>query len=118
VHEVSLAIEIVRTIVDAATANGALRVESAEIELGDLTCVDPETLRFAFEVARKDTVAANCVLHIHPVALVVRCAACGFEGAQSREELFCPDCEQSSLSILKGRELRVLSIEVEDLQDA
>lgn len=110
--------DLVRTILDAATANNAKRVESALIEIGDLTCVDPETLRFAFEVATQNSIAEGCVLQIDHVPLVVRCATCGFEGERSREALACPDCEKGALTILKGRELRVVSIEVEDYDDA
>ena len=112
-HEVSLAERMLRIALEAAEGHGEGRVKSARLLLGALSCCEPETLRFAFEIASRDTRAEGCVLEIVPIPARLKCRACGLE----HEGEFldpCPVCHDVGSEVLQGRELRLESIEVDD----
>jgi hydrogenase nickel incorporation protein HypA/HybF len=118
-HEVAVAARMVEIALRAARDNGGGRVAAARLLLGGLTCVDPETLAFAFDVASRSTPAAGCKLDIVRVPARLRCRSCRFE----REgELLapCPGCGALGGEILAGRELRLDAIDIEerDLEDS
>lgn len=108
-HEVAVARELLSEIERAARENGAERVVAARLLLGEMTCVDPETLAFAFEVTCKGTLAEGCRLDIEQVPLLLRCRACGDARASDPFEA-CPSCGAMAYDILQGREIRLESI--------
>ena len=112
-HETALAQELVEIAERIARENGVRRLCSLTLELGELTCVDPETLAFAFDVACRGSVAEGCELVFRRVALRVSCPACGREGPAEAELLGCPGCG-APVRVLAGREMRVVSVEAED----
>ena len=116
-HETSLAQELLEIAERVARENGAGRILSATLELGELTCVDPETLELAFEVVARGTLAEGCELALRRVPLLVSCPACGREGPAEPELLGCPGCG-APVRVLAGREMRVVSIEVEEVGHA
>lgn len=110
-HEFAVARELCDLIERTVRDHHAGRVASARLLLGEMTCVDPETLGFAFEVACRGTVAEGCRLDIVRVPLVLRCRACGEEGATDPLAP-CPACGATGYDIVQGREIRLDSIEV------
>ena len=59
-HEVALAERMVRIALEAAEGHGDGRITSARLLLGALSCAEPETLRFAFEIAARGTPRRGC----------------------------------------------------------
>ncbi len=116
-HELALANSLVETIVGVARKHGAHAVTTATLEIGELTCVDPDTLAFAFEVAGQDTVAKGCELKMRRIPLKIICNACGHQGEVEPTMLGCPACGEASVKVSAGRELRLVSIDVEDEDD-
>ncbi len=116
-HELALANSLVETILDVARKHEARAVTAATLEIGELTCVDPDTLAFAFEVASKDTVANGCQLKMQRIPLEISCKACGHQGQVDSTSLGCPVCGEVSVKVSAGRELRLVSIDVEDEND-
>jgi hydrogenase nickel incorporation protein HypA/HybF len=112
-HELSLAQRMVEVMVSTAAENGGGKVTGARVIIGELTGVDPETLRFAFDVARRDTLAADCVLEVIRVPLQLKCRSCGREWAGELLEP-CPGCATTGHEVRGGRELRLESIEIDD----
>jgi hydrogenase nickel incorporation protein HypA/HybF len=117
-HEVALAHELLETITGVARQEGAHRVIRATLEVGELTCVQPEALTFAFSVLQPGTVAEGCELVVESVPLRVRCPSCAWEGPGDLERPGCRGCAGQSLEVVGGRQLRLVSIDVEDEQDA
>jgi hydrogenase nickel incorporation protein HypA/HybF len=112
VHEVAVAQRMVQIALDAATQNGGGRVAGARLLLGALTCVEPETLTFAFDIAARDTCAEGCRLEIVRVPARLRCRACSAEhGGELLDP--CPVCHTPGSEVLEGRELRLDSIDLE-----
>lgn len=63
-HELSLAEDMVGIVEAAARRNGATRVASVRVEIGELACVEPESLAFAFEVCAREGCARGARLDI------------------------------------------------------
>lgn len=115
-HEASLAQDLLVLIEETARANFVRSVTRATIEIGALSCVSPDALQFAFEAMRRGTLAESCQLVIERTPLRVSCPACGAEGATTAEDPSCPKCRQIPVEVLSGREMRLVSIDVEDDQ--
>lgn len=113
-HEMSIAVDLIATIEDIARQNQAQRVSTAIVEIGALSGVVPDALSFAFEVARKGTVANDCTLKIEEIPLRARCSACGWEGQIEPLDPLCPSCQQVSMEVLTGRDMRLVSIDIDE----
>ena len=66
-HELSLAQDMLAIVEAAARRNGATRVASVRLDLGESACVEPESLAFAFEVVARDGCASGARLDIERV---------------------------------------------------
>jgi len=118
-HELSLATEMVALIEKVAQDNGGRPVRRAHLLLGTMTHAEPETLRFAFEVARGESALVRaCELDIERGELEVQCRQWDYAGPVAPELFACPRCDAVGLDIVRGRELRLSHIEVEDQADA
>ncbi|MBT3220665.1 MAG: hydrogenase maturation nickel metallochaperone HypA [Proteobacteria bacterium] len=113
-HEVSLATQLLSIIEDVAKEHSVSRVVSAALQIGEFSCVNAETLAFAFEVVSRGTVAEGCALQVEAVPLTVRCGECGFEGVPPPEKSGCPSCDCPSVAVVGGREMNLVSVEVDD----
>ena len=112
-HEVSIMTEALRMAEDAAQTAGAGRVLKLRLRVGSLSGVVPDALRFAFDVVRENTLAADATLEIEAVAAAAWCATCQaeFECADFFNE--CPLCHQPGGDLRRGRELEIADVEVE-----
>lgn len=112
-HEVSIMAEAVRIAVETAKSAGANRVTALRLRVGRLSGAVPAAMEFAWDVVRRDTVAADARLEIESVAAVCWCAACQteFECADYLDE--CPQCHGLSGDLRRGRELEIASVEME-----
>ena len=93
---------------------GAAVINSVEIEVGDLAGVEIDALEFCFEVARRGTPAASeARLVIRRVDGRGECVACGANVAVDDFVDLCPECGVGLVEITHGREMRVVSINVD-----
>jgi hydrogenase nickel incorporation protein HypA/HybF len=80
-----------------------------------MTGVVPEALEFAWDLATDGTPAAGSRLEIERVPLVIACPSCDAERTIENGTLpVCPVCGASSTAIVRGRELFVTAMEVDD----
>lgn len=105
IHEVGIAQQIVQLAEQAARRHGLTTIREIEVEVGPLSGVNLESLRFAFEVVRRGTLAAEAVLTVRTAPLVLRCRNCQSEYAAEPDDLACPVCEQEAVEVLQGREM-------------
>lgn len=97
-----------------AAAAGAEVINVVEVEVGLLAGVEIEALRFCFEVARQGTPGADGArLVIHEVPGHGTCVKCGVSSAVDDFVALCPECGEGLMDITKGREMRVVSINVD-----
>lgn len=114
-HEMGLALEII----DIATASipadlAGARVERVNLTVGKLSAVVPESLRFCFQVASRETPLEGAELNIEEVPVVARCHQCDHQWTIETPVFRCPVCDGTRIEVVSGRELDIRSIELEE----
>lgn len=113
-HEMSLVSGILQVAADTARKAQALRVVSVCVRIGDLCEAVPESMDFAWEVLREeDPLTVEAELYAEPVHPRSRCLACGAEFGHDRFHVRCPVCGSADTELLAGRELDIVSVEIE-----
>ncbi|MDT4986417.1 MAG: hydrogenase nickel incorporation protein HypA/HybF [Micromonosporaceae bacterium] len=103
---------ITQSVVDAVCERAAGRpVRSVRVQVGALTAVIPEAMRFCFELVAEGTVADGARLDIERRPAAASCQACGVDFAVTDLILLCP-CGSADVRVTAGRELQIVSMEV------
>ncbi|HKH16430.1 MAG TPA: hydrogenase maturation nickel metallochaperone HypA [Solirubrobacteraceae bacterium] len=110
-HELALA----ESVVAIASRHAAgRRVARVELRVGHLRQVVPAALEFAFELVAQGTPLDGAELLIEDVAVAGRCRGCGAESELPGFPLACAACGGLDLELLRGDELLVEALELED----
>lgn len=113
-HELSIALSLLDEIANVAQREKATRVSRVRLRVGRMSGVARDALLFAWELARSDTVAAQAELLIEDVPLSVFCSRCQCERATLEGGgLVCGICGAPSPTVVGGRELKFVSVEVD-----
>jgi hydrogenase nickel incorporation protein HypA/HybF len=110
-HELSL-LENVREILEEhAVSQNFTKVTQVTLEIGKLSCVEPEALRFGFDVVMKGSLAENAELFITELDGLGLCQQCG---QQVMEKLYepCAWCGSPDVKVLQGREMKIRDLVV------
>lgn len=107
-HEIGITQEVVALADDAAAGR---RVTRVVLEIGKLSGVLPDAVRFCFDLCAEGTAVAGAVLEIVEPSGRGRCRVCGDEVELDRPFGRCA-CGNSDLEWLAGHELRVRELEV------
>jgi hydrogenase nickel incorporation protein HypA/HybF len=102
-HELSIADAVVRI---AARHAAGRRVTRVEVKVGHLRQVVPDSLAFAFELVAGGTVLEGAELVLEEVPAAGRCRTCGAA------------CAGLDVEVIRGEELQVDSLELEEAVDA
>jgi hydrogenase nickel incorporation protein HypA/HybF len=112
-HELSIVLSIIGEIGVESETRGLHDIEVVHLKVGVFSGVDRDALLFAWELACEGTPLEHSRLDIETVPLVVHCAVCRKDRTPpSLYQLCCPVCEMPSDTIVAGRELEVVSLEV------
>jgi hydrogenase nickel incorporation protein HypA/HybF len=115
VHELSIAYALVETAARAAADSGARAVTVVRLRLGALSGVVQDALQFSYDIATQGTLLAGSRLEVEAVPVVIHCDRCDRDAALPSIQLFrCPVCNTPSARIVQGRELEIVSLEIED----
>lgn len=113
-HEMSLIESLLRILEEQARTRGFSRVRTAWLEIGELSHVDPEALRFCFEaLAATSRLTEGARLEIIRVPGRAVCLDCGGEALVATRTGSCPACGGTRLAIAGGDEMRVRELEVD-----
>ncbi len=107
-HELSIAEGVIDAIVERV---GSRSVTSVVLDVGRLSGVSAEALRFCFDVAADGTTVTGAHLEIHEPAGRAHCHACGADFDLPDLIPLC-DCGSANVEVLAGAELRIVSVEV------
>lgn len=112
-HEMSLLESMLDLIENNARDEDYSHVKRVCIEVGMLSCVEPDALRFAFDVVMQDTLADDALLDILAIPGQAWCPVCG--KTIDIDSLYdpCPSCQSFDLSVTQGMDIRLKELEVE-----
>ena len=107
-HELS----ITQNVVDAVSERMAgQRVLSVRLEVGRLSGVVPDAMRFCFGLVTEQTPLQGARLDIDTPAGEARCHSCGQRFTLTDLILLC-ECGSADVEVVAGRELVIKSVEV------
>ena len=114
-HELPITEDILKIALSHADRNGAKRIVTINLVIGELTDLIDEWVQRYFEYLAKDTIAATAKLVIERVPITVMCPECKktFEVEKKTLDFHCPVCGAKGTDLVAGREFTVKSIEIE-----
>lgn len=112
-HEMSLAEGVLQLIEETARREGFARARGVWLEIGRLSAVEPEAMRFCFDAVTRGTLAEGAVLEIIEVPGTGRCPDCGRETALAAIYDPCEHCGAVPVVVTGGTEMRVKELEVD-----
>jgi hydrogenase nickel incorporation protein HypA/HybF len=112
-HEMALCESVLQIVEATARRHGAARVKTVRLEIGELSHVEPEAMRFSFQVVTRQSIAADATLEIDHVPGSAWCMQCSAVVAIARRGEGCPTCGSYQLQVTGGEELRVKDIEID-----
>jgi len=103
----------IEAVLAQAREHGAQRVHRIVLRIGALSGVEPDALRFAFDIVAKDTPADGATLDIDAVPAIARCPDCALDFEADSGFIFaCPRCSRLCGELSQGRELELSRIEM------
>jgi len=111
-HEISLLENVLEILQASAREQGFTRVVKVSLEIGELSCVAEDALRFGFSAVMRGSLAEHAELEILRVMGVGQCQQC-----RQRVELQtlhdpCPACGSFQIAVLQGQELKIRELQV------
>lgn len=117
-HELGLVSGILDVAIKTAREAGASRVVSVSLRIGDMAEVNEESMDFAWDILREDDpLTAEAEMQIEYVQPRSVCVSCGHEFTHDRFHLRCPECGSGQTMLLAGREMDIVSMEIETPDD-
>lgn len=113
-HELSIAQSILTIVEKAAPKTPKAVITSVGLQIGELSGIEIDSLKFALSIIKKDTILEGATLDIELVRGEAECSACKTIFTLPSYGTCCPNCSSYSMKILKGKELRVLNIMVDE----
>lgn len=107
-HELGITAEIVEIVTQRC---GGRKVAKIVLEIGKLTAVMPDAVRFCFDMCTEGTVAEGASLEIIEPPGRARCKACGLEFDVAQPFAEC-GCGCFDLDWLSGTQLTIKNMEV------
>jgi len=113
-HELYLAESVLNIVQEYAAHQQFKKVNSILLSFGRLSCIEPKSLQFAFEVQARETLAQNAVLQFKILPSVLHCFSCGKDLEIDVYEGVCPQCRGEEVLLVGGtEELQLLEMDVD-----
>ena len=105
-HELSIASNLVESVLEFANSPPPKKVLKVLLQIGELTCVEPDQLQFCYQSIIPETAIAESTLEIERVPAEVKCPHCNYAGppkywddaqtAAPVATLQCPECGKAT----------------------
>ncbi len=112
-HELSIAMNIIDIVEAEKAKNNAEKIQSIELEVGNLSGVVMEALKFAFDEALKSSSFNDAKIIYQEVKGIAECSACGHRFKTEDYVTPCPECMHPYSDIIQGKDMRIKSIVIE-----
>jgi len=118
-HEYSVMNQLVSALMEELDGRDIDRVKEVRIEVGELTFLGQEQLKFAYETLSKDTNLEGSELAVEEIKSKIKCGECGYEGGINYSNrsnvhyqvpvISCPECD-SKPDIVQGKETKIVGL--------
>lgn len=121
-HEFTTVKNIVERSIEVAENEGAKEITAIEIEVGELTMLEPEQMEFWLNMMLSSTeLGKSSKIKIRQIKGVIKCRDCSYKGNLETAGLdhffpilICPKCQSRSIEIVEGDDCIIKSLEIED----
>ena len=111
-HEISICESILGVLKDQAREQKFDRVSRVCVEIGPLSGVEIEALKFGFDVVMRGSIAEDAILDIIETPAKAWCHSCGKDFVIAERYDPCPECGSYQLQVTSGEEMRIKQLEV------
>lgn len=112
-HEMSIAQSLLDIIREEMRKHEATVLRSVHLQIGQLSAIVPESLKFCFEIMISGTELEGAKLIMVQIPLKGTCRDCG-KSFDIKEYVFqCPLCDSTDVEVISGEELSIVEMEVD-----
>lgn len=112
-HEMTIAMNIVDIICQKADEEKAVKVNSVELVIGELSGIMINSLEFCFEAACKNTIADGAELKIDKIEAKAFCKSCKKDFKIESDFSPCPTCNDFNFELKTGKEFSIKSFNID-----
>ncbi|HEY8218833.1 MAG TPA: hydrogenase maturation nickel metallochaperone HypA [Methylobacter sp.] len=106
-HELSLLENVREILEDNALSQSFSRVTKLTLEIGRFSNVEPDALRFCFDVVMKDSLAENAELIISELNGLGVCQQCQQQVDMKTLYDACVYCDSPFVKVIQGSEMKI-----------
>ena len=112
-HELGIVFHIIKAVEETARENGAERVNSVTLELGEVSGVIPHELTSCWDWAvKKHPGMENARLALETIPAVTYCEECGQNYLTVPQGRVCPHCGSERTYLIQGNETTLIEIKI------
>jgi hydrogenase nickel incorporation protein HypA/HybF len=114
-HELQVTHKILDVVLRHAQANGANKVVSIQLKIGELSDLEDEWIQKYFDYISKDTIAQNAMLVIERIPVVMKCNDCAHSfkvNIKQMKDIQCPECAHKKYTLISGSGYKIKNMEV------
>ncbi|MFA5983712.1 MAG: hydrogenase maturation nickel metallochaperone HypA [Methylococcaceae bacterium] len=112
-HELSLCESILQVLEQQAEVQQYHKVKTVWLEIGALSGIEVEALRFSFDIVMQGSLAEQAQLEIIQLPGQAWCMQCACNVAVEQLYDVCPLCGSHQLQVNSGDQMRIKELEVE-----
>lgn len=113
-HELSIAQSVLESVGAEAARHPGATPSKVGLKIGELAAVDPDALRFGFEVLAREEGLEGLQLEIELCPRRHRCLDCGTEFIVKNFDFRCPQCQSTRNECISGDQIEVAYLELEE----
>ncbi len=114
-HKLQITERILDVVLKHALGRDVTKIVRIHLRIGELSDLEDEWIQHYFDYLSRGTPAENAQLAIRHAPIVLRCQSCAASFEIKREELGgarCPECGESGVELVSGREYLIENMEV------
>lgn len=111
-HEISLLENVREILQDHAQSQHFSQITKITLEIGKLSCIEPDALRFGFDVVMKDSLAEKAELILTEIEGIGLCDKCGKQVIMETLYDPCIACGNSFVTVTQGSEMKIKDLVV------
>lgn len=112
-HELVVTESILNISLRHAKEAGAQRITGINLVIGQFSSIIDDSVQFYWDIISRDTIAKGSLLHFERIPGEMTCNNCGLIFHPTDTTFECPSCSSLHVTITKGEEFHVDSIEVD-----
>jgi hydrogenase nickel incorporation protein HypA/HybF len=112
-HERSLAALLIEQVDEERHVRRLGELVAVRVALGEFSGVEPALFAKAFAELSQERWRRDVALRLEVTPLAARCRGCAVEFRVERFRFVCPACENTSVDVVSGEEVQLVSLSAE-----